>query len=272
MAKIKAPTPTAKAGRIAAPTPPNRQLPDRQRQIGQGMANPYARQNYNAQLAQDQANTRRILAQIPGAIFGQPAQGSWMGAASNAAAMQGRYPTTGFSPLNPQMSQYGPGNTGYNRNLILNNQLRAGTMTPYGPQPAQRGSFGQQQYQVGPQAPASPPRAPNAPQYQYGYPPTQQPQGRRAFQVIPGAPQWLQDQVGQQQMGWGSGNTDMTSRDIAYNWQMANYYAKGDNYTPPTPDPVYDYGSGWGYGGGGGGGYGDRPAEWYERMINWSKY
>lgn len=116
---------------------------------------------------------------------------------------------------------------------------------------------------------------PNPRQYQYGYAPTVQPQ-RKTFQVIPGAPQWLQNQVGQQQMGWGAGSWNADLWQEGQDAMMANYYAKGEPYTPPAPDPGNPPGGGWdgyggygGWGGGGGGGYKEPNPEWYERMINW---
>lgn len=240
------------AKRAAAPTPPKQQW-----QYGpQAINDPYEsftnrpRQTFSEWAGRNVPNSQAQAAAL-GRMYGQ------------SAAWQQRPQQRGQNLIvqpayNPNMTANPMGS-----NAVFRQSLTRKATQPQGPIPLP----GQQQ-------PARAQYAPNQPQYQYGV--AQQNQfyrqpGRQAFQVIPGAPQWLQNQVGQQQMGWGSGNTDLLSKAESDWWMWTNYDAKGEPYTPPNPDPGgggYD-GYGYGYGGGGGGGGYSKTPEWYERMINW---
>lgn len=261
----RASNPTAKkapAKRAAAPQPARQQ----------GIQNVNRYDRAMTEKRTQQANTRRVLgirdAQSPAASAGPPAYSAYY-----RAGQQGQNVTLGRVGFNPNMTRAGTQTAGRNQQYLMQNSIRqasipAGPQTPYGYAPPrqtqqQYGQYGSgpvQQWQYGPQQTQARAYAPQS----YNKP-------IKPFQVIPGAPQWLQDQVGQQQMGWGSGSMDPGSRQEVYDYQMANYYAKGEPYVePPSNGGGYaDWGGGgWG-GGGGGGGYTERPAEWYERMLSW---
>lgn len=268
MARVSKPTGKRVSG-PSNPTSSTRAMPDRQRQIGQGMANPYARQNYNAQLAQDQANTRRIAGQAIGAVtqaITQPV--AWMrGVENERQRVAGRYPSTGWSPTNSQMSPAGPAGAGYNRQLLMNNQLQPGNMTAYGPQQQGRqGSFGQQQFTVGPQTQQQPWQNQRANQASAG-------RYNAAYQQGRWAPDYA---AARKYAGYGSpsqGLMDAPASDASWQAMADRYTAQANRYYNP-PAPGGGGGGGgwvdWGGGGGGGGGYTERPPEWYERMAQWS--